>query len=122
VNALFVCPENTPMDGIDHHAMRQAGGSEESASRMTEEAAGDGGWKLEDVRARPAENGGVIVTCSKRRERTSEKQSYEDTYQSKDYAFGSVDEALAYIAQELGGAQPSSGGGGNVPQPTTQPY
>lgn len=115
------------MDGIDHHGLKaQAGGGEESASRMTEEmapAGETGAWKLENVSARPAENGGVIVTCSKRRELppSKEPRNYEDTYQSKDYAFTNADEALAYIAQELSGAQGSSRGGAMTDAPPVAP-
>ena len=92
------------------HRMAPRGEDEQSASKMTEERPEGEGWKLESVSARKAENGGVIVTCSTRREPTGEKSSYENTYQSKDYAFGTVEDALGYIAQELGAATGSGGG------------
>ena len=99
------------------HRMVDRGEDEQSASRMTAERPEGEGWKLENVSARRAENGGVIVTCSKRREPTGEKSSYENTYQSKDYAFGTVEDALGYIAQELGAATGSGGGMGKRPVP-----
>ena len=101
------------------HRMADKGEDEQSASRMTEERPDGEGWKLESVSARKAENGGVIVSCSKRREPTKEKTSYENTYQTKDYAFGTVEDAVAYIATELGSATGSGGGmGGAVPAPS----
>lgn len=102
------------MQGRDHYAAKAETGSEESASRMAAAetaapAAGD--WKLEDLRVRPAENGGVIVTCSKRRDikgKANENASYEDRYRSKDYAFTTPADALTFIQQELSGADGSA--------------
>jgi hypothetical protein len=98
------------------------GGAEESYSKMNAEvdpATGpkDGAWKTDSVTVRKAENGGVIATCSKSRERKG-KDDY-DTYQSKDYAFGSVEDAVAFLVQELGSAAP--GGGSSVAPPTPAP-
>lgn len=114
------------MDGYSQRVAGASGmSSEESASRMTEETAQPTGqmsdWKLEDLRIKPAENGGVIVTCSKRREfkgKRPENMAYEDTYQSKDYAFTNPEDALAYIVQELGGAAGSpNAASGTAPAP-----
>ena len=54
--------------------------------------------RLESVTIRPTENGGFIVTCSRRGTGTP------PDYQSKDYAFQSSDETLGFVAQELGAA------------------
>lgn len=114
------------MQGRDYAATKGLTSSEESASRMTKEATEPAGtmsdWKLEDLRVRPAENGGVVVTCSKRREfkgKRTDNMAYEDTYQSKDYAFTDPAQALEFIVQELSGAQGSTGSGygGSVPAP-----
>ena len=96
--------------------------AEEMASEAT--APESGGWKLESLNVRKAENGGVIVSCAKRRdvkEQPNKASSYEDRYQSKDYAFTSVDDALGYIAQELGAAQGGSTGMGQSAAPGRPP-
>ena len=88
----------------------QPGPDQESASRMSEGQTG--GMKVESVSVRQAANGGFIVTCHKvPRVQGKEYQPGE----SKDYAFGSLDEAAAYMAQEFGGSPageaPSAYGG-----------
>lgn len=95
------------------------GGEVESFSKMNDEIDPEtgpktaAGWKTDNVSVRKAENGGFIATCSKSRESTG-KDDYASTYQSKDYAFTSIEEALSYLAQELGGSAPSSGRGNQV--------
>ena len=77
---------------------------QQSASRMTEEMAQPKApMTVEAVTLKPTANGGVIATCSKRRE-SEEGEMGPGGYSSKDYAFGSVREALAFTAQELGAA------------------
>lgn len=106
------------MDSFSHRAAAADLPDQESASKMTEAPAParQAGWKLESVTVRATENGGFIVTCSHRRERPSEKSSYEDTYQSKDYAFWSLPDAMGYVEQALSG--PTTGGNGNMTSPT----
>jgi uncharacterized protein (DUF1810 family) len=70
---------------------------QESASRMTEGQSG--GMKVESVSIRQAANGGFIVTCHKV-PRVQGKDFVPG--ESKDYAFGSLEEAAAYMAQEFG--------------------
>ena len=85
--------------------------SQQSESRMMQErpTEGSGGWKVDSLNLRPAANGGVIVSCSKSRTGAAGGGGVmptgpgSDTYQHKDYAFGSVAEALAFAQQELGG-------------------
>lgn len=102
------------MDGYSTRAAAGSmGGDHESASKMMEEPAApkaEDGWKVESVSLRKAENGGVILTCSKMREVTGKDRERlgQRDYQSKDYAFTSVDEALAYAGQELSGATSSN--------------
>lgn len=112
---------------MDAYTKRAAAGAmdgdHQSASKWTEEAEAapqaEAGWKVESVSARKTENGGIIVTCSKTRElagKERERMGSRD-YQSKDYAFSSIDEALGYIAQELGGATSGSSGSGVMAAP-----
>ena len=86
--------------------------SQQSESRMMQERPTEGGggaWRVDSLNMRPAENGGVIVSCSKSRTGAAGGGGSmvtppgSDTYQNKDYAFGSVAEALAFAQQELGG-------------------
>lgn len=87
-----------------------SGGSEESASKMTEDVSG---WKVESVNIRSAENGGFIVSCSKTRQSSGENMGSAPVapggrdYESKDYAFGSLNEVQQYLAQEFGGGTPA---------------
>lgn len=78
------------MDGYTHGRM-PPGGGEESASRMSEQPAD---LKVESVVVKPGPQGGFIVTCNKVGTQGPE---------SRDYAFPTMDEAMGYVAQELGG-------------------
>ena len=69
---------------------------QESASRMTE---GSTPLKVESLSVRQAANGGFIVTCHKVPK--VQGKDYQPG-ESKDYAFGSLEEAAAYMAQEFG--------------------
>jgi len=62
----------------------------ESASMMADESQEpeDGAMKVDNISIRPAENGGFIVSCSKSQKRGDKGPGY----QSKDYAFGSLDD------------------------------
>ena len=76
---------------------------QESASLMPNEPPNPaGGMKTESVSIRPAENGGFMVSCSKR-----SSDGGPSAYNSKDYVFKTLDEVNAYIASELGAAQPT---------------
>lgn len=113
-------------DGYTERQARAAGmPGEVSASKMSAPARkatpAAGNWRLENVSAKLAENGGVIVNCSKRRENPPKDAGYDQTYQSKEYAFGGVDEALAYIESELRGGTPATTAGGASAAPPPQP-
>lgn len=93
---------------------------QESASRMTEaqpQAAPKAGpaMKVESVTIRPTENGGYIVSCSKSPAKNSGNSSIGPGYQSKDYAFSSLDDVIGYVEQEFSGdttdAAPGDPGG-----------
>lgn len=91
---------------------------EQSASRMMEEeAAADTdkkttGWVVDDVRIRQATKGGWIVTSSKHQEPPPKNGS---GYQSKDYVFVSLAEAVPFIEQEFG--ESADGGGAPMDMP-----
>ena len=74
------------------------GMEEQSASRMMEEEPPDpaGGMVVDNVTIRKAKNGGFIVSCSKRG--TGDRP----TYDSSDYTFGSLAEAVPFLEQEFG--------------------
>ena len=91
------------MDGMSHR-MQGPSPDQQSFSKMSEPAA-TGGWKVESVNIRPAENGGFIVTCSKRRPSEDGGEMPMSGYQSKDYAFTSLPEAMAFVQSEFGGSQ-----------------
>ena len=87
----------------------------QSASQMPDDtpaAAGD--WQIEDVRIRQTANGAFLVTCNKVKKPAtpspaSGPSSLGSDYQQKDYAFLSLDEAMAYVQSEFGGAAPAKG-------------
>jgi len=114
------------MDAYTQGAAAAAMGGDsdhQSASLMTEEAAApaaEAGWKVESVSLRKAANGAVIVSCSKTRERTGKER---DTmggreYDSKDYAYSNLDEAIGFIQSEFAGAEASDG---SIPTPASPP-
>jgi hypothetical protein len=72
--------------------------------------AAEGGWKTTSMSLRPTENGGIIVSCSKERERSGKANEMGggSDYQSKDYAFASVEEALEFARSEFSGPVTSS--------------
>ena len=86
------------------HEMRgggrmMGGDDQESASLMGAEP-DRAPSTVESVNIRPAENGGFIVTCSKKGTETD--GNMPSGYSSKDYAFGSLGEVQQYLASELG--------------------
>ena len=97
-------------------ASRSTGDSDHESASMEEEREAapvqDSDWRTDSVTLRKAENGGVIVTCSKSRDRKG-PDDY-DTYKSKDYAYSNVDEALQFAGTELEGAKAGSGNGNPV--------
>lgn len=107
--------------GDTYSQTASGGGMEESASRMGGEtpAPKPGAWTLDSLRIEPTANGGFVVNCSKRRKlppsRGNGKSNgiemsspSESTYDSKQYAFSTADEALAYVVGELKGSAPST--------------
>ena len=82
----------------------------ESAS-MAEEAPEpktSGGMKIDRVEIRPTENGGFVVNCAKSEKNPSGSSGgpmamNSPGYESKDYAFSSLPEAMAFVQQEFGG-------------------
>ena len=93
------------------HSDKPSTGSEESYSRMTTEDTGQAGWKVESVELRQAANGGFIVRCSKRRDMSRGKRAAGEAptqmsdYKSDEYAFSSLEEALAFARTAFGGAK-----------------
>lgn len=91
----------------------------ESASLMSATPPTDpnaqGGWKIENVSIRQADNGGFTVSCSKKRDA---KPSRGDSgngpgigggdYKNSDYVFADVDKMLEYVRSEFGGGQPAA--------------
>lgn len=87
---------------------------EQSASRMMEEDAAEAepekqGWVVDSVSIRKAKNGGWIVTCSKHQEPPPKNGP---GYQSNDYTFDSLAEAIPFIETEFTG---STGAGAQLP-------
>lgn len=101
---------NAPMD------------DEQSASRMMEEEItpaaepASRGWVVDSVSVKKAKNGGFIVSCSKHQEPMPKDGP---GYQSNDYTFDTLAEAVPFIELEFGG----SAGGGMMDDPAmpTQP-
>ena len=103
------------MDTYTRNAARMSGGAEDhqSASKMTEEAPMPmpekaGGMKIDRVEIRPTENGGFVVNCAKSEKNPSGSSGgpmamNSPGYESKDYAFSSLPEAMAFVQQEFGG-------------------
>ena len=93
---------------------------EQSASRMMDEEVPaeepqKAGWVVDSVSIRQAKNGGWIVSCSKHLEPAPKNGP---SYQSNDYTFATLAEAVPFIEQEFGesadggqsmaGAQPAT--------------
>jgi len=108
---------------MDSHTQRGLGksssSSEDSASRMTDPAFAPkpktddgGGWKVQSVTVEPADNGGFIVRCSKNRDAKPSTGNgpspMNDTYKSTQNAFSNLNDALAYVSDELGGGGAAS--------------
>lgn len=99
------------MHGDDYRNMKAKGGPDhESYSRMESEemapkAADEAGWEVDRVELRRTENGGIIVTCnkSKKLQGKDRQMGMGRDYQSKDYSFQGVDEALEFARGELNG-------------------
>ena len=94
---------------------------EQSASRMMGEEAerataekAPKGWVVDNVTIRQAKNGGWIVGCSKHQEPPPKNGS---GYQSADYTFASLAEAVPFIEQEFGESV-EGGGQAGMPAPT----
>ena len=100
---------------MDTYTQKQAGKSmgmgedHESASLMMEEEAAPppdrGGWVVDNVSLKQAKNGGWIVTCSKNQEPAPKNGQ---GYQSNDYTFASLAEAVPFIEQEFGASAEGS--------------
>ena len=92
------------MHGRDHYAIKDMGGSEESASRMMEEEPAEqppkGGMVVDNVSIRKSKNGGWIVSCSKHEANPS--GNGPGRYESNDYTFATLGEAVPFIEQEFG--------------------
>lgn len=76
----------------------------ESASKMSEmsEPAAAAGMKVDNVTVRQAKNGGYIVTCNK--SEIKPKSDAPGRYESNDYAFSTLQEAIDFLAREFGEA------------------
>lgn len=112
------------MHGRDHYAMKGMGGGEESASRMMEEEPAaqpdKGGMVVDNVSIRRAKNGGWIVTCLKHEANPS--GNMPGRYESNDYTFATLAEAVPFIEQEFGEAAPSDGAAHAPAVPTGGAY
>lgn len=93
------------------------GEDHESASRMMEEdpaaQPAKDGWIVDNVSIRQAKNGGWIVSCSKHKDMPAGQNSGPGSYQSNDYTFGSLAEAVPFLEQEFG----ASAEGSTMPAP-----
>ena len=81
-------------------AKKEPAPDHESASKMMEPkpaSKGKGKMKLDDIRIRPAANGGFIATCS----RTSGGGDMPGKYESKDYAFADKATLDTFLVKEL---------------------
>jgi len=109
------------MDGITQRAQAPTP-DHQSFSKMSAPPAA-GGWKVDRVGIRAADNGGFIVDCSKSRQGPEKDvsgnvgpEAPESTYQSKDYAFSSLPEVISFLQTEFGGGAPEAATmGGAVP-------
>lgn len=93
---------------------------EQSASRMMEEEVAaepeaKTGWVVDNISIKQAKNGGWIVSCSKH-EQTRPNAKNPGRYESNDYTFGSLAEAVPFIESEFGS---SAEGGGSMPAPAS---
>lgn len=107
------------MDGYTQTQMRGSPmmDDEQSASKMMEEPAAEaqkpaGGWVVDNVSLKQAKNGGWIVSCSKHQEPPPKNGP---GYQSNDYTFASLAEAVPFIESEFG----ASAEGSAMPGPAT---
>ena len=94
------------MDEYSQEAHMSGMADYESASRMMHEAPAStpGAWTVEDVSVKQAANGGFIVRCNKRKNAAGMNGGAD--YQSKDYAFSTLDDVSAYLAQEFASSAP----------------
>ncbi len=72
------------------------------ATMTAKKKAPESGGKIRSVTITPAENGGAVVTCDRERPKSDRKNAYMDWEPPKPAAFGSLDEAIKYAADELG--------------------
>lgn len=102
---------------MDHYSQMTAGAGddEESASLMMEEEPAEtppkGGMVVDNVSIRQAKNGGWIVTCSKHQD--TDKPNMSTKFESNDYTFSSLAEAVPFIESEFGASAES----GQMPGP-----
>lgn len=93
---------------MDRYSQMAAGmgSDEESASRMMEEEVAappaKEGWVVDNVSIRQAKNGGWIVTCSKHQDTPQGRENGQRAYESNDYTFPSLAEAVPFIESEFG--------------------
>lgn len=107
------------MDGQTHRNMKAAGGPDhESYSRMESEEMApkpkdEAGWEVDRVELRRTENDGIIVTCSKSKKLQGKdrQMGMRREFESKDYAFSGMDEALEFARAELAGSTSSGTSG-----------
>ena len=103
------------MDTYTKNAVGATSADHESASRMMDEEPAaeptENGWIVDNVSIRKAKNGGWIVTCSKHE--ANERSDRPGRYESNDYTFASLGEAVPFIEQEFG-----ESAGGGMSQPT----
>lgn len=104
---------------MDHYTQSRAavGEDHESASRMMDEEPAappeQGGMVVDNVSIRRAKNGGWIVNCSKHEANPSSNRP--GRYESNDYTFATLGEAVPFIEQEFGA---SGEGSSAMPSPT----
>lgn len=96
---------------------------EQSASRMMDEepeaaepAKAQKGWVVDNVGIKQSKNGGWIVSCSKHQEPAPKNGS---GYQSNDYIFQTLAEAVPFIEQEFAASAEGAGGGAGLNPPAT---
>lgn len=101
---------------MDTNVRQLTDSGEESASRMMEEEppepTAQSGWVVDSVNIRQAKNGGWIVSFAKHEHPPPKNGS---GYETSDYTFASLAEAVPFIEQEFGASAETGGVALNVP-------
>lgn len=108
---------------MDHYSTIAAGvgADEESASRMMEEESPapqeDNKWVVESAAIRQSRNGGWIISVSKHSK--NQRANMPTNYETNDYTFGTLADAIPLIEQTFG-LTSAQGSTGAVPRMPTR--